>query len=298
MTLPSGISTSIGQPTNGRLVVICSGRRGRLRGGVARHRLRRHLAHARHDSAGDRGRLLQRHADQRGRETSRIDVVAVNDVPVAANDRLATAEDRPATIAVLANDSDADGDPLAVTAASALHGSVVRNTDGTLTYTPDRDFNGADTITYTVDDGHGGAAQATVAVTVAPQRDAPDAQLPVAQTVAEELAADLFRGERQCHYGEQRRRWRPRRDARRGAWPRHAVADRRSDVHDRRRHRRWCHDLHRQCRRDQRRAGGRALRRRSRLPRRGRPARPPRPACRSMARTDGTSAPRNRRSIR
>ena len=104
-------------------------------------------------------------------QTFRIDVA--NPPPVAANDAVTTAEDTPVTVAVFANDSDPDGDPLSIVAASAAHGSVVRNPDGTLNYTPDADFNGSDTIAYTISDGQGGTANAVVTVTVTPVNDAP-----------------------------------------------------------------------------------------------------------------------------
>ncbi|WP_396349538.1 Ig-like domain-containing protein, partial [Dickeya solani] len=46
----------------------------------------------------------------------------------------------PVTVDVLANDTDVDGNPLTVTAATAGHGTVVINPDGTLTYTPNANF--------------------------------------------------------------------------------------------------------------------------------------------------------------
>jgi VCBS repeat-containing protein len=52
------------------------------------------------------------------------------------------------------------------------HGSVVHNGDGTFTYTPDANFNGADSFTYTVSDGEL-ADTATVNVTVNAVNDAP-----------------------------------------------------------------------------------------------------------------------------
>ena len=110
---------------------------------------------------------------QGGTATATVTIDIVNRAPVATNDSATTPEDTPVTIAVLANDTDPDGDPLSVTSASALHGTVVRNLDGTLTYTPAANYNGADTISYQVTDGHGGTATATVAVTVAPVNDAP-----------------------------------------------------------------------------------------------------------------------------
>ncbi|MCL4862624.1 MAG: tandem-95 repeat protein, partial [Caldilineaceae bacterium] len=89
-----------------------------------------------------------------------------NTPPVAVDDAVATQRDQPVTINVLGNDSDADGDPLTVSAIGApLHGTAT--TDGqTITYTPNPNFVGVDSFTYTVLDGRGGAATATVTVTV------------------------------------------------------------------------------------------------------------------------------------
>ena len=101
--------------------------------------------------------------------------VGTNGAPTPAPDTAVTDEDVPVTIDVLGNDSDPDGDPLTVTGASSPNGSVTVNPDGTLTYTPNPDFNGTDTITYTVTDGQGGTATSTVTVTVNPVNDAPEA---------------------------------------------------------------------------------------------------------------------------
>src|SRR5262249_6321252 len=66
-----------------------------------------------------------------------------------------------------ATDSDPDNDPLTVSATGpAGHGTVVKNSDGTLTYTPAAGYVGADSFTYTVADGKGGSATATVSLTV------------------------------------------------------------------------------------------------------------------------------------
>ena len=47
------------------------------------------------------------------------------------------------------------------------------NGDGTFDYSPDPDFNGADSFTYTVTDGNGGSDTATVTITVAAVNDDP-----------------------------------------------------------------------------------------------------------------------------
>jgi hypothetical protein len=80
-------------------------------------------------------------------------------------------------IPVLSNDSDPDGDKLAianVTQPSTTPGvsEVEVNSDGTLTYIA-RDTSGTQTFTYTVSDGKGGEAKATVTVTV-PDFSSPD----------------------------------------------------------------------------------------------------------------------------
>ncbi|HEY7689037.1 MAG TPA: cadherin-like domain-containing protein, partial [Dongiaceae bacterium] len=93
--------------------------------------------------------------------------------PDAVDDAAATDEDTPVTVDVLANDKSSDGSDLTVETASAGNGAVVINPDNTLSYTPDPDFSGTDTITYTVKDGSGGTATATVTVTVNPVNDAP-----------------------------------------------------------------------------------------------------------------------------
>ena len=96
-----------------------------------------------------------------------------NHPPVARNDTLGTTENRPVAapvVKLLANDTDPDGDSLAITAvsASSMHGGTVLLTAGVVTYTPAMGFAGDDRFTYTVGDGRGGTAEGTVAVTVTP----------------------------------------------------------------------------------------------------------------------------------
>jgi len=92
---------------------------------------------------------------------------AVNQPPDAVDDTLTTDEGTPATINVLANDTDPDGDPLAVTGVtSPQHGSVSCSANGDCTYTPAAGYSGPDSFTYDITDGRGGTDTATVNVTV------------------------------------------------------------------------------------------------------------------------------------
>src|SRR5207253_854992 len=72
--------------------------------------------------------------------TVSIPVTEVNDAPTANADSAAVAEDGSVVIPVLSNDSKGPANEssqmLTVTAASALHGAVAINGDGTLTYAP------------------------------------------------------------------------------------------------------------------------------------------------------------------
>ncbi len=99
--------------------------------------------------------------------TVTITVTPVNDAPIAGDDTATVDEDRTVTIAILDNDSDVEGDALSVSAVSVpANGTTIINVDGTITYTPDANFNGTDEFTYTVEDGNGGSAIGTVTVTV------------------------------------------------------------------------------------------------------------------------------------
>jgi len=75
------------------------------------------------------------------------------------------------TIAVLANDTDPDGDVLRLdTFEQPQNGAATSETTSTILYTPAEGYAGTDSFTYTVVDDHGGAATATVSIVV---RDPP-----------------------------------------------------------------------------------------------------------------------------
>ena len=123
--------------------------------------------------------------------TFNLTITEVNDAPTAVADSKSVAEDGVLTFAastLTTNDSrgpaNESGQTLTVTAVSSTastHGSVSLSA-GTVTYTPDADYNGAASFSYTVQDNgttNGAAdpktATGTVNITVTEVNDAPDA---------------------------------------------------------------------------------------------------------------------------
>ncbi|MDQ0322201.1 hypothetical protein QO002_004407 [Pararhizobium capsulatum DSM 1112] len=98
-----------------------------------------------------------------------------NTAPVAGNDPGIPAQaNTPVTIqasVLLANDNDADGDPLTITGVSnAVNGSVAFNGQTNMvTFTPTTGFSGTATFNYAISDGRGGTSSAQVSLVVAPQ---------------------------------------------------------------------------------------------------------------------------------
>jgi RHS repeat-associated protein len=117
-------------------------------------------------------------------------VFVTNHPPVAFADTASTQQNTPVSIAVLANDSDPDGDILTVTVSTPpTHGTAIVNGNGTVTYTPASGFAGADGFTYAVSDGFGGIASAGVTITVTNVNDPPTVTLNASpQTGAAPLA--------------------------------------------------------------------------------------------------------------
>lgn len=102
-----------------------------------------------------------------------ITVNPVNDIPVAVDDNIILDEDSNATFNVLGNDSDEDNDTLQVTAVTQPNnGNISYDANGSMTYIPNANFNGSDSVIYTVSDGTA-ETNATVNFTVLPQNDAP-----------------------------------------------------------------------------------------------------------------------------
>ena len=107
-----------------------------------------------------------------------VDIIPVNDVPIAQNQSIMTSENTPVIVTLLANDIDNRSLIFSV-ATPPSHGSLGNisapnctaqgegaNCTATVTYTPAASYFGPDTFTFTVTDGLATSPPATVSITV------------------------------------------------------------------------------------------------------------------------------------
>ena len=107
--------------------------------------------------------------------TFTLTVTPVNDAPVVADQAPTVAEDGTLVFNPLATASDVDGDTLTASVVTGpAHGSLVVNANGTFSYKPTADYNGADTFTWRVSDGTT-STTATARITVTAVNDVPTA---------------------------------------------------------------------------------------------------------------------------
>jgi FtsP/CotA-like multicopper oxidase with cupredoxin domain len=101
--------------------------------------------------------------------TITITAAGANQPPVAVNDRATTSLNTPVTIHVIANDYDPDGtiDPASITITTSPNrgGTAIPDSDGTVVFTPQNNYQGVDTFYYTVRD-NGGAVSGPARVQV------------------------------------------------------------------------------------------------------------------------------------
>ena len=118
--------------------------------------------------------------DISGTITPTVTFQSVNPAPVAIDDMVTTSFETPVTIALLANDSDADGDPLMVTEINGVpltpgiaqsipvpNGSVVVAAGGKFILVPNDGFSGVIEVPYTIADQDNAVSSAVHSVEVA-----------------------------------------------------------------------------------------------------------------------------------
>jgi len=107
-------------------------------------------------------------------------VTLTNLAPTANAQAASTDEDT--ALAITLTGSDPGSDPLTFAIGTGPANGTLSGTAPNVTYTPNPDFNGADSFTFTVNDGALDSASATVSITVNPVNDAPTADAQVVST--------------------------------------------------------------------------------------------------------------------
>lgn len=106
-----------------------------------------------------------------------VTITVSNTAPTAVNDSYNATQNTALNIAapgVLANDSDANGDPLSATVQTLpTKGTVSLASNGGFLYTPSSGYTGSDSFSYAVTDGQGGSASTLVTITIAASNNAP-----------------------------------------------------------------------------------------------------------------------------
>ena len=107
-----------------------------------------------------------------------------NTPPLAADDAVGTAINAVIIVDILANDVDAEGDPLLVIILTPPpNGTLILNEDNTVTYIPHSDFIGSDSFTYTANDGRDDSNLATVVINVRPAPTPTPTPMPTATPI-------------------------------------------------------------------------------------------------------------------
>ncbi len=120
-----------------------------------------------------------------------IDVTPVNDAPTVVDAQLIPTEDTPLVFDLLSNAYDIDSAGLVSEIVTGpANGVLLLNADGTYTYSPNANFNGADSFSYRVSDGNVASNVANVTITITPINDAPVAAS-VSMTTAEDTALNI-----------------------------------------------------------------------------------------------------------
>ncbi len=108
--------------------------------------------------------------------TAAIAINPTNDTPISNDSSFSVDED--STYSGSVSVSDVDGDTLSsVVVTGPAHGSLTLNPNGSFSYTPGPNYNGADSFTFTASDGSATSAPSLVQITVTPINDAPVAHV-------------------------------------------------------------------------------------------------------------------------
>ncbi|MBW8183305.1 Ig-like domain-containing protein [Shewanella nanhaiensis] len=110
--------------------------------------------------------------------------VSVNNIPNSTPQSIPVTEDTPTSVTLTATDIDLD--VLSYSLTSSPNNGVLSGTLPNLTYTPNSDYNGADTFSFKVNDGFTDSNTATISINVSPVNDTPSANnqsIPVVEDI-------------------------------------------------------------------------------------------------------------------
>jgi len=103
-----------------------------------------------------------------------IDIEAVNDRPVAKDDKITTKDNEKVIIDVLSNDSDVEGDALTIKLISKPAKGSAQIEDNKIEYTPEEGSLGDIEFNYTVVDSNSAESKATVTIRVTSSSEKPN----------------------------------------------------------------------------------------------------------------------------
>jgi subtilisin family serine protease len=135
--------------------------------------------------------VIQNDAGAQAIGTVAIHVAPVNDPPLPRDDRALTFEDREVVIDVLANDKDAENDPLTIVSLSVPSDGTATLGDNKVIYHPNPGFNGTNVFTYSVTDGKSTPQEAKITVLVRALNNAPVAK-PQSIVMNRNTTKDIF----------------------------------------------------------------------------------------------------------
>src|SRR6185503_17983001 len=99
-----------------------------------------------------------------------VTVKVSNHQPAAHSESASVVRNSSVKIPVLANDTDPDEDPIQLAVdtiiVAPVHGTAVKNDDGTITYVSPAGWTGTDSFRYRIVDSYGAVDSAVVTVTV------------------------------------------------------------------------------------------------------------------------------------
>jgi hypothetical protein len=118
--------------------------------------------------------------------------VVLNVAPIANADSATTNAGTAVTLAVLANDTDANGDALVITGVSNMVGGTATvNGGATITFQPVAGFSGTGSFVYAISDGHGGTASGSATIVVIPPPNQPPSANPDSAATAAGVAVTI-----------------------------------------------------------------------------------------------------------